>query len=49
MFTIWIDNDPELMELDRKKLENDFELLEEEYHNIGRKLFSNFLKIAEII
>ncbi|WP_292469379.1 type 1 glutamine amidotransferase [Methanolobus sp.] len=49
MFTIWIDNDPELMELDRKKLENDFELLAEEYHNIGRKLFSNFLKIAEII
>ncbi|WP_319507316.1 type 1 glutamine amidotransferase [uncultured Methanolobus sp.] len=49
MFEIWLDNDPELMEMDRDKLKSDFELLSDEYNNTGRKLFSNFLKIAGLL
>ncbi|MDK2947501.1 GMP synthase-Glutamine amidotransferase [Methanolobus vulcani] len=49
MFNIWLDNDPELMELDKNKLLHDFEELAEEYSNNGYTLFSNFLKIAGLV
>lgn len=49
MVRTWLDNDPELIEMNREELLKDFELLTEEYSNTGRKLFSNFLKIAEMI
>ncbi|SFM33139.1 type 1 glutamine amidotransferase [Methanolobus profundi] len=46
MFTTWLDNDPELMEMIREELLKDFKLLEDEYTGTGRKLFTNFLKIS---
>ncbi len=49
MYDVWLDNDPELMEMDRDKLKTDFELLSDEYSNTGRELFSNFLKIAGLL
>ena len=49
MFRVWLDSDPELMEMDREMLTRDFDLLADEYRNTGRKLFGNFLKIAGII
>ncbi|WP_340818028.1 type 1 glutamine amidotransferase [Methanolobus sp. WCC4] len=49
MFTLWLDNDPELMEMDRDELQKDFELFSEEYCNTGRKLFTNFLKMAGLL
>ncbi len=48
MLDIWLDNDPELMLMDREAIRKDFQLLSSEYSDNGRKLFSNFLKIARI-
>ncbi|TQD24455.1 type 1 glutamine amidotransferase [Methanolobus vulcani] len=49
MFNVWLDNDPELMELDRNMLLQDFDELALEYRNNGHTLFSNFLKIAGLL
>lgn len=49
MFTTWLENDPELKEMDRKTLAKDFELIAEEYSNNGKKLFSNFLRISGLV
>ena len=49
MFEVWLNNDPELMELDRDMLVQDFDELAEEYRNNGHILFTNFLKIAGLL
>ncbi|WMW25313.1 type 1 glutamine amidotransferase [Methanolobus sediminis] len=49
MFEVWLDNDPELMELDKTMLLEDFDELAEEYRNNGYTFFSNFLKIAGLL
>jgi GMP synthase-like glutamine amidotransferase len=49
MFNVWLGNDPELMELDRNMLLQDFHELALEYRNNGHTLFSNFLKIAGLL
>jgi GMP synthase-like glutamine amidotransferase len=49
MFEVWLDNDPELMELDRNMFLQDFNELAGEYSNNGYTLFSNFLKIAGLL
>jgi len=49
MFNIWLANDPELMELDRNTLLQDFDKIAEEYERTGYTLFSNFLWIAGLL
>jgi GMP synthase-like glutamine amidotransferase len=49
MLDMWLDNDPELLLMDRETIRKDFELLSSEYSDNGRKLFNNFLRIARII
>ncbi|MBP1909975.1 type 1 glutamine amidotransferase [Methanolobus bombayensis] len=49
MFKVWLDNDPEIVELDRDMLLGDFEKIAVEYGNNGKILFTNFLKIAGLL
>lgn len=46
MFEMWINEDPDLLQLDENQLRTDFESMRDEYSRIGRQLFNNFLKIA---
>jgi GMP synthase (glutamine-hydrolysing) len=46
MFGTWINEDPDLLSLDREKLITDFLAMKEAYFSTGRRLFTNFLKIA---
>ena len=46
MLEIWINEDPDLKELDRDQLRYDFEKIRLNYTQTGRQLFLNFLKIA---
>ncbi len=46
MFKTWIDEDPDLIQLNRKGLLSDFEAIKDEYIQVGRQLFKNFLNIA---
>lgn len=46
MFGTWINEDSDLLALDRKQLQIDFESTKEEYTRVGRQLLQNFLKIA---
>lgn len=46
MFEIWINEDPDLLTLDKEKLRADFKATKEEYSQAGRSLLQNFLKIA---
>ncbi|MDO8549748.1 MAG: type 1 glutamine amidotransferase, partial [Ignavibacteria bacterium] len=46
MFERWINEDPDLLTLDKEQLWNDFEVIKDEYTLVGRQLFQNFLKIA---
>lgn len=46
MFATWIQEDPDLVKLDRKMLVSEFEEIKETYLQVGRQLFHNFLKIA---
>lgn len=46
MFEDWVTSDPDLLLLDTEKLRSDFANIKEEYTNVGRKLFENFLHIA---
>jgi GMP synthase-like glutamine amidotransferase len=45
MFTMWLDEDPDLQKLDRSSLEADFERLSQEYRETGRTLLQNFLAL----
>jgi len=49
MYRTWITEDSDLMLLPRRQLEDDYKLVKEEYENTGRKLLTNFLKIAKLI
>lgn len=46
MFELWLNEDTDLLRLDRKQLQNEFQAFLDEYTATGRKLFQNFLKIA---
>ena len=46
MFEIWLNEDADLRQLDKKQLQNEFNSFLAEYTSTGRKLFQNFLKIA---
>ena len=46
MFEIWINEDPDLLKLDKEVLRSDFETIKTNYTRVGRQLFQNFLKIA---
>lgn len=43
MFETWINEDPDLLALDKKQLRTDFESIKKEYTHVGRQLFQNFL------
>ena len=46
MFEIWINEDPDLLQLDKEVLRANFENIKTKYTEVGRQLFQNFLKIA---
>ena len=46
MFEVWLNEDADLLRLNKKQLQNEFNSFLDEYTSIGRKLFQNFLKIA---
>lgn len=46
MFETWINEDPDLLQLDKKVLRANFEAVKVKYTQVGRQLFQNFLKIA---
>lgn len=46
MFETWVQEDEDLMKLDGDKLRKEFADIQEEYQQVGQKLFSNFLNIA---
>lgn len=46
MFETWINEDPDLLQLDKEQLRANFETIRDEYTQVGRQLFKNFLKIA---
>lgn len=46
MFEMWMNEDPDLQQVDKDQLKNDFETTRNKYVQAGRKLFENFLKIA---
>jgi len=46
MFEIWINEDADLLELDKEVLRSEFKFIQSEYTQTGRQLFENFIKIA---
>ncbi len=46
MFEMWINEDPDLLQLDKEQLRANFEAIRDKYIQVGRQLFKNFLKIA---
>jgi GMP synthase-like glutamine amidotransferase len=46
MFEIWINEDTDLLELGKERLRADFAAIQEEYIRVGRRLLTNFLRIA---
>lgn len=46
MFEDWINQDPDLLQLDKEQLRANFAAIRDEYTQVGRQLFKNFLKIA---
>jgi len=46
MFEIWINEDPDLLTLDKEGLRDHFETIKTKYTQVGRQLFLNFLRIA---
>jgi GMP synthase (glutamine-hydrolysing) len=46
MFETWINEDPDLLQLDKEQLRANFATIRDEYTRVGRQLFKNFLKIA---
>ena len=46
MFELWLNEDADLLRLNKKQLQNEFNAFLDEYTSTGRKLFQNFLKIA---
>ncbi|HKK09417.1 MAG TPA: type 1 glutamine amidotransferase [Bacteroidales bacterium] len=48
MLKEWLSEDPDLLKMDTKKIEDDFMKIKEEYERNGKKLLENFLKIAKL-
>ena len=46
MFESWINEDPDLLQLNKERLQAVFNEIKDEYVKTGRQLFQNFLKIA---
>ena len=46
MFESWINEDPDLLTLDKEGLRIHFATIKRKYTRVGRQLFQNFLKIA---
>lgn len=46
MFETWMQQDPDLLALDKNMLQSEFLAIKEIYTKVGRQLFQNFLKIA---
>ena len=46
MLETWMNEDTELLKLDKAQLRSNFEKIKNEYNRVGRQLLSNFLKIA---
>lgn len=46
MFETWINEDPDLLQLNQVRLRANFESIRNDYTRVGRQLFKNFLKIA---
>lgn len=49
MLDVWLENDPDLKNLDSDETRKDFHVIREEYTNNAEKLFNNFLHIARIV
>jgi GMP synthase (glutamine-hydrolysing) len=49
MIHTWIAEDPDLQELDKDLLMNDFRSIESEYQKTGNQIFTNFLTLAGLI
>lgn len=49
MYKEWIADDPELLEVNIENLKKDYQDIQKEYDLTGKKLFTNFLKIAKLI
>ncbi len=46
MLDIWIDEDPDLLQLDKRQLKADFKAIQNEYIKTGQQLFRNFLSLV---
>lgn len=46
MFETWINEDPDLLQLNKEVLRANFEAIKAKYTQVGRQLFQNFLKVA---
>ena len=46
MFENWINEDADLLQLDKNTLRNNFQAIKTDYTHVGRQLFANFLKVA---
>ena len=46
MFELWLNQDADLLRLNKKQLRNEFNSFLDEYTATGRKLFQNFLEIV---
>ena len=49
MLDVWLGEDPDLIKLDADKVRADFKKIREEYERIANQIFTNFLKIAQLI
>ena len=48
MFEVWFNEDADLLRLDKKRLQDDFNSFLDEYTTTGKKLFQNFLEISNL-
>ncbi len=46
MLDIWIDEDPDLMQFDKRQLKSDFKAIQDKYAKTGQQLFRNFLSLV---
>lgn len=49
MFEQWLNEDPDLIKLNKEQLRKDYNEIKSEYTKTGRRLFTNFLNIAGLI
>src|SRR3989344_227080 len=49
MFEEWLREDPDLINLERQALRNNYEKIRNEYETAGKQVLTNFLRIAKLI